>query len=86
MTNIKSKSHNGLTINVRTAIKNCTDLNVSADTMREIRELSEDMFIPLLIRFAETEAKNGGKRTIQEQDYLVAKDYVMSALRSYGMI
>lgn len=82
----KKGSTNSMVVNIRTVIKNTTDLNVSADAMREMRELTEDFFLPLLIRWAEKSAKAENKKTIQERDYLIAKDYITTAMKSYGLM
>lgn len=82
----KKKTNNTMVINVKTVVKNATKLNVSGDALSEMRELTEDLFIPLLVRYAEKAALNSGKKTIQENDYLVAKDYVTTAFKSYGLI
>jgi len=74
-----------MVVNIRKVIKNSTDLNVSADAMREMRELTEDFFLPLVIRWAEKSAVADGKKTIQERDYMVAKDYITAACKSYGL-
>jgi len=82
----KNRATNSMVVNIRTVIKNTTDLNVSADAMREMRELTEDFFLPLLIRWSEKSAKAENKKTIQERDYLIAKDYITTAMKSYGLM
>jgi histone H3/H4 len=57
-------------------VKNATKLNVSAEALTEIREYTEDIFIPKLVRLADRYATKEGKKTIQERDYLRAKDFM----------
>ena len=73
-------------VNVRTVVRETTNLNISADALKELVELTEDFFIPLVVRLSEQSAKDEGKKTIQERDYIIAKDWITSAMRSYGLI
>jgi histone H3/H4 len=82
----KKRVTNSLVVNIRTIAKNSTKLNISADALREMRELTEDFFLPLVIKWAEKSAVEGKKKTIQENDYMVAKDYITTAIKSYGLI
>jgi len=75
-----------MVINIRSVVKETTDLNVSGDALREMREFTADFLLPLLIRWAEKSAKNDHKKTIQERDYIVAKDYITTAIKSYGLM
>jgi len=75
-----------MVVNVRTVVRNTTKLNVSADALREMRELTEDFFLPLLVRSAEKAALNMKKKTIQEREYLIAKDWITSAIKGYGLM
>lgn len=86
MSKNKNRVTNSMVVNVRTVVRNSTDLNVSAGALREMRELTEDYFLPLLIKWAEKSALEHKKRTIQENDYLVAKDYITTAMKSYGLM
>jgi histone H3/H4 len=70
----------GLTINIRTACKSVTKFNVSKDTMYELKNYLEDVIIPKMIITAEKYSKSEGKNTIQERDYLRARDYINVAL------
>ena len=82
----KKRATTSMVVNVRTVVRNTTKLNVSADAMREMREFTADFFLPLLIRWAEKSAKNDNKKTIQERDYIVAKDLITTAMKSYGLM
>jgi len=66
---------NRLTVNIRSIAKESTKLNISADALREMREYTEDFLIPKLIRLSEKFAVLDGKKTIQERDYIRAKDF-----------
>lgn len=70
----------GLTINVKTICKSLTKMNVSKDAMFELKNYIEDCFMPQIILMAEKYAKMEGKNTIQERDYLRARDYISVAL------
>lgn len=72
----KNRTSNRLTVNVRDAAKKATDLNISQSVLLEIREYTEDIFIPTLVRFSGLFATKEGKKTIQERDYLRAKDFM----------
>lgn len=49
---------------------------MSAEALTEIREYTEDVFIPKLVWLADKYATKEGKKTIQERDYLRAKDFL----------
>lgn len=85
MVKIKKRSVKSV-VNVRSVVKETTNLNFSADALAELVELTEDFFVPLVVRLSEKSAKEEGKKTIQERDYLVAKDWITSAMKSYGLI
>ena len=57
-----------LTINLRKATKEYTELRVSPDVLEEIKSRVEDEFLPLLIRALEQRAKADGRKTIQDRD------------------
>jgi histone H3/H4 len=75
----KSKT-NGLTINVRTLCKSLTNMNVSGDVMYELKNYLEDVISPKVMGMAEKYAKAERKTTIQERDYLKARDWINMAL------
>lgn len=70
------KESNGMTINVKSLCKEYTDLRVSDDVYREIKEYTSDTFIYKMVKLSEKFAKRDKKGTIQERDYLRAKDYL----------
>lgn len=77
----KAKINKGsLTINVRTLCKNLTKMNVSGDVMYELKNYLEDCIAPKIIILAEKCAKEERKSTIQERDYLRARDWINVAL------
>jgi histone H3/H4 len=65
----------GLTINIRTVCKSLTDMNVSGDVMYELKNYLEECVAPKIVLMAEKYAKEEHKSTIQERDYLRARDY-----------
>lgn len=71
---------NGLTINVRSLCKSLTKMNVSADVLSEYKNYIEEVLTPKIVLLAERYAKSEGKNTIQERDYLRARDYINVAL------
>jgi histone H3/H4 len=55
-------------------------MNVSKDVMSELKNYLEDVIIPKVISLSEKCAREEGKNTIQERDYLRARDYMNVAL------
>ena len=69
-----------LTINVRSASKDATKCNISAEVYDELRAYIEDVFIPCSVKLSERMAKREGKKTIQERDYIRARDFINARL------
>lgn len=82
----RSRQKTSMTINVRSVAKEHTKLNISPLVLEELRELTEDVFVSRVIRLSDKFALQEGKKTIQERDYIRAKDYVVYALKSLDNI
>lgn len=73
-------------VNVRSVVKENTDLNLGADALSELVDFTENSFLPIMIRHLEKVATDNGKKTIQERECTIVEDWVTSAMKSYGLI
>lgn len=78
----KNRTTKSMVINIRTVMKNTTDMRVSEEVMYELKNFLEDCIAPKIMGLAEKCAKAEKKSTIQERDYLKARDYFNVALTS----